>query len=74
MQKTTFSIPKMDCTAEEQLVRTVLAGQAEVRNVVADLASRELTVVHAGEADAIASALMPLNLGARVIATAAARC
>ncbi|HYR27913.1 MAG TPA: heavy-metal-associated domain-containing protein, partial [Thermoanaerobaculia bacterium] len=69
MHKTTFSIPKMDCAAEEQLVRTALAGQAGVRTVVADLASRQLTVVHAGEADAIASALMPLNLGAHVIAT-----
>lgn len=72
MLKTTFSIPKMDCTAEEQLVRTALAGHAGVRNVVADLASRTLTVVHAGEADAIASALTPLNLGAHVIASAAA--
>jgi Co/Zn/Cd efflux system component/copper chaperone CopZ len=69
MWKTTFSIPKMDCTAEEQLVRTALAGRDDVVNVVADLPSREVTVVHTGEAGAIASALVPLNLGARTIAT-----
>ena len=72
MQKTTYSIPKMDCAAEEQMVRTALAGRADVVNVVADLSARELTVVHTGEADAITSALTPLNLGARAITTGAA--
>lgn len=72
MKKTTFSIAQMDCPAEEQLIRTALAGRADVANVVADLSLRELTVVHTGDAEAIASALKPLNLGARVIATGAA--
>lgn len=72
MQKTTFAIPKMDCAAEEQLVRTALAGVADVVRVVVDLQSRELTVIHAGNADAILSALTPLNFGARSISTSAA--
>ena len=72
IQKTTFSIPKMDCTAEEQMVRTALAGRADVVNVVADLSARELTVVHSGEADAIEAALTPLNLGTRALTTGAA--
>jgi Co/Zn/Cd efflux system component len=64
MQKTTFSIPKMDCTSEEQLVRTALAGRTDVVNIMADLPAREVTVVHTGDAGAIASALTPLDLGA----------
>ena len=72
MQKTTYSVPKMDCTAEEQMVRTALAGRSDVVNVVADLSARQLTVVHTGDADTITSALTPLNLGVRAIATGAA--
>jgi Co/Zn/Cd efflux system component len=69
MHKTTFAIPRMDCTAEEQLVRTALAGRAEVVRVSADLASRQVTVVHDGGAEGITAALTPLNLGAEPIAT-----
>lgn len=72
MQKTTFSIPKMDCTAEEQLVRGALTGQPDVVNLLFDLPKRELTVVHSGHEDVIAAALEPLHFGARVIATATA--
>ena len=69
MEKTTYSIPKMDCTAEEQMVRTALAGLAGIVNVVADLSKRELIVVHTGDPDSITSALAPLKLGARAIGT-----
>ena len=72
MQKTTYSVPRMDCAAEEQLVRAALAGHAGAVAVAVDLSSRELTVVHTGEAGAITSTLTPLNLGARVISTVAA--
>src|SRR5581483_2998084 len=70
MQKTTFAIPKMDCVAEEQMVRSALAGHGGIANVVADLAAREVTVVHAGDPAAITAILTGLNLGARAIATA----
>jgi len=72
MHKTTFSIPKMDCTAEERLVRTALGGREEVVNLIFDLPKRELTVVHTGSEDAITEALTPLNFGARVLATTTA--
>jgi Co/Zn/Cd efflux system component len=72
MQKTTFSIPKMDCPAEEQLVRSALAGHAAVVNITVDLPAREVTVVHRGDAGPIANLLAPTNLGARAIATVAA--
>lgn len=67
MHKTTFSIPKMDCTAEERLVRTALSGTDEVVNLIFDLSKRELAVVHRGDGDAIGVALASLNLGAQRI-------
>ena len=45
MQKTTFEVPKMDCAAEERLVRMALARRRDVRNIDADLPARQLTVV-----------------------------
>ena len=72
MLKTTFSVPKMDCAAEEQLIRTALAGLADVVNVTADLGARELTVIHTGDVAGISASLAPLNLGARVLGTSEA--
>ena len=72
MQKTTFSLPKMDCAAEERLVRMALDGRPAVRRVEVDLTARQLTVIHAGEPDDVSAALRPLNLGARILETALA--
>ena len=72
MQKTTFDVPKMDCAAEEQLVRMALEGRQGIKNVDADLGARRLTVVHEGHADDVAGALAPLNLGARALETTTA--
>ena len=43
MQKTTFSIPKMDCAAEERLVRMAVEGTVTIRRVGADLSAGALT-------------------------------
>jgi Co/Zn/Cd efflux system component len=72
VQKTIVSIPKMDCPSEEQLVRTALSGHTTIARVLVDLTTREVTVVHEGDADGIAAALTALNLGARVTRTEAA--
>ncbi len=72
MQKTTFDMPKMDCAAEERLVRMALEGRPEIRNIDADLAARQVIVVHEGRADDVATALVALNLGARILETTAA--
>lgn len=69
MNKTKFSIPKMDCGAEEQLVRMALHGRPEVHRIEADLTEHELVVLHEGSADAIAALLLPLNLGAETVDT-----
>ena len=72
MNKSTFSIPKMDCGAEEQLVRMALHRSREVHRIEADLNARELVVLHDGSADKIASLLSPLNLGVKTVRTTVA--
>ena len=66
MTRTRLSVPKMDCVAEERLVRMALDGCSGIRRIDADLRSRQLTIVHEGNADEIEALLQPLNLGARV--------
>jgi copper chaperone CopZ len=64
LQQSTFTLPKMDCCSEENLVRMVLDGREGVQSLAFDLPARELTVVHTGSADQVLAALQPLNLGA----------
>jgi len=67
MDRSTFTVPGMDCAAEESLVRMALEDRSTVRSVDVDLAERTVTVVHRAEGEAIASALHDLGLGARRI-------
>lgn len=69
MKKTTLSIPKMDCAAEERLIRMALEGQDGVIRLDADLAARRLNVIHDGEPDRIAALVRPLNLGGEIVET-----
>jgi len=62
--ESTFSIPKMDCPSEENLIRMALGNRSGIRSLMFDLSKQELTVVHLGEAETILSRLRPLNLGA----------
>ena len=64
MNRSTFRIPKMDCAAEEQLVRMALDGMNEVRGLSFDLPARTLCVWHEGEAHLVTRKLDPLALGA----------
>lgn len=68
-QKTIYSIPKMDCAAEELLVRSALSEGCQVVNLRTDLLHRQLTVIHTGNEDAITASLSALNLGARLLDT-----
>jgi Co/Zn/Cd efflux system component len=58
-----FNIEKMDCTAEEQLVRMRLAQLDGIDHVDVDLTAREVTVEHTGDTAVIAAALDSLDLG-----------
>ena len=71
MQKTTFSIPKMDCTAEERLVRMAVEGDATVRRLEADLGARSVAVYHEGSAEHVLHLLEPLNFGAAITESSA---
>jgi Co/Zn/Cd efflux system component len=64
MNRSVFTIPKMDCAAEEQLVRMALDGVEGVPRLSFDLGKRTLTVWHEGVPGLISDRLGPLGLGA----------
>ena len=67
MEKTVFRIDKMDCSAEEQVVRMRLQGLEPVRRLDFDLSERTVAVYHNGAGAVIRSSLDSLGLGAREI-------
>ena len=69
MEKSLFNVPRMDCAAEENLVRMKLDGDEAVRALEFDLDARQLTVYHEGERERIETALRQLNLGSTHVNT-----
>jgi len=69
VNRSAFRIPKMDCAAEEQLVRMALDGVAGIRRLSFDLAGRTLTVWHEGAPGLVTERLGPLGLGAALSET-----
>ena len=64
MNRTTYHVEKMDCAAEEQMVRMRLEGTEGVRRLAFDLPARRLDVVHTGDRVPITEALVGRGLGA----------
>lgn len=64
LTRTRFSVPKMDCAAEERLVRLALGNSQHVKHVDVDLSTREVSVFHDGDPATIRSVLDGLKLGA----------
>ena len=64
---TRFSIPKMDCPSEENLIRMALVDQAGIGTLSFDLRKHELSVIHMGPTEDILAKLAPLSLGAELI-------
>ncbi|GIZ51917.1 hypothetical protein NCCP691_19310 [Noviherbaspirillum aridicola] len=64
LQRSTFSVPKMDCPSEENMIRMALQGLPDLRSLSFDLSKRELAAVHGGDAKALLERLAPLDLGA----------
>ena len=58
-----FHIARMDCAAEEQLVRMQLAELDGIDRVAVDLDARDVVIEHHGAVGDIAAALDRLNLG-----------
>jgi Co/Zn/Cd efflux system component len=63
MNRTTYRVERMDCAAEERLVRMALEDVACVERLGFDLPARRLVVVHTGHAQPITAALDRLGLG-----------
>lgn len=64
-----FHVSKMDCAAEERMIRLALEGLPEVAALAFDLPARQLQVFHDGDAAPIAAKLERLGLGARMSAS-----
>lgn len=67
-----FSVAKMDCAAEERLIRMALEPLDEVRGLHFDLGNRRLRVWHDADIAPVARTLESLGLGARLDGTTAA--
>jgi Co/Zn/Cd efflux system component len=67
--KTIFAIPKMDCLAEERLVRMALEHAEGVSRLDFNLSARQLTVLHRSHPENLLDHLAPLGLGVRLIET-----
>ena len=65
MNRTTYRIEQMDCSAEEQMVRMKLEDVDRIQRLTFDLPERRLIVYHAGDAADVTAALQDLGLGAR---------
>jgi len=61
-----FNLPKMDCAAEEQMVRMALAHIEPPSTLIFDLKNRSLRIVHSGKLSDIQSRLEALRLGAKL--------
>lgn len=68
-QESTFSIPKMDCPSEENLIRMALSSVDTIESLHFDLSRRELKARHQGEPNRLLERLQPLNLGAVLLDT-----
>jgi len=62
MRVSRFRVAKMDCAAEEQLVRMAVADLEGIEAVAVDLDAREVAVEHALDPSVVAAALHSLDL------------
>ena len=64
MKKTTFTIAKMDCPSEEQMIRMKLEPFASIKSMQFNIPNRTLEIYHEGEINEAETALLSLNLDA----------
>lgn len=69
LHKSKFTIPKMDCPCEENLIRLKLDGEQWVVSLDFDLAKRTLTIIHNGDVAPIEKQLEELKLGSKLISS-----
>ncbi len=66
LTKTNFLIPKMDCPAEEQIIRIKLADFACIKSLDFNIPARELSILHEGPNKDLLEVLVTLNFGASI--------
>jgi len=71
MLRSEYHISKMDCPAEENMIRLKLEGLSAISILEFDLDSRRLVVFHDKEDPEITTRLEELNLGSRYVETVA---
>ena len=71
MLKTTFKISKMDCPAEEQMIRAKLEGMTDIQSLMFDIPKRQLEVYHTDSYETFFAALESLKLDTKVISSEA---
>lgn len=69
IKKTTYKISKMDCPAEEQIIRLNLETIDGIRQLDFDLQNRILTVFHVRNDELISERIDKLDLDSRVLAS-----
>lgn len=69
MEVSLYTVQKMDCPAEENLIRMKLNPLPEVKHLEFKLEKRELKVYHRGGSSRINGALDNLNLGSSFVST-----
>ena len=67
MNRTSYHVEQMDCSAEEQMVRMRLSALDGIRRLVFDLPARRVDVFHTSDRAALTAALEGLGLGAREV-------
>ncbi len=72
MLKTTFTIAKMDCPAEEHLIRAKLEGIEGIQHLKFDIPRRQLAVYHTHGYESFLAALESLDLDTRLVSSGAA--
>ena len=71
MLKTTFKISKMDCPAEEQMIRAKLEEMNDIRSLMFDIPKRQLEVYHTDSYETFFAALESLKLDTKIISSEA---
>jgi len=69
LEKSTFTVKKMDCPSEENIIRMKLQDIQAVQKLEFDIPERRLTVYHDGDLDTINEYIQSLNFDASFIST-----
>lgn len=67
--RTEYKVAKMDCPAEENLIRLKLEGLSQVKKLDFDIEARKLVIFHSEEVPEIEKSLIELDLGSKLLET-----